>query len=197
MSKLYDMQLTDLELVRLAKKGSEESFERLVERYEKKVMSLAMRFSRNQDDAKDIFQEVFIRAYRGIKKFEERSQFSTWLFRIATNVSLTFVTKKGKNKMVSISENSDDDEENYKPEVVIPASDNSEKLVEGNEIKSRVNNAIENLSSQEKIVFTLRHFEELKLKEIAEIMNCAEGTVKKYLFTATRKMRVSLSDLTI
>ena len=193
---MKNMQSSDLELVKQARKGDKVAFNKLVYRYDNKIMSLAMRFTRNKDEAKDIFQDVFIRAYRGLKNFEERSSFSTWLYRIATNVSLTFVAKKKNKRTISIDENfNDDDDENFTKEIQLPSKDFTEKLLEGNEIKQRVNNAIENLSSQEKIVFTLRHFEEYKLKEIAKIMKCAEGTVKKYLFTATRKMRTQLLDI--
>ena len=184
------MSLNDTKLIQMFLKGDQNAFEELVHRYDKRVLALALKFTRDKDEAKDIYQEVFIRVYKGLKNFESRSQFSTWLYRITTNVCLTQQSRKKKYQHISIydSQNYDDDE-TPGVEAMLKSDSRTNSRVEGREIKERVEVAMEVLSKQEKIVFTLRHLEEFKLKEIANMMECAEGTVKKYLFNATQKMR--------
>ena len=90
------MSLNDTKLIQMFLKGDQNAFEELVHRYDKRVLALALKFTRDKDEAKDIYQEVFIRVYKGLKNFESRSQFSTWLYRITTNVCLTQQSRKKK-----------------------------------------------------------------------------------------------------
>ncbi|MGD8307735.1 MAG: RNA polymerase sigma factor, partial [Ignavibacteria bacterium] len=83
------MPLSETELINKAKSGNDSAFEELIYRYDKTVLGIALRYTGNRDEAKDLYQEVFIRIYRGLKKFEMKSEFSTWLYRITTNVCLT------------------------------------------------------------------------------------------------------------
>lgn len=183
------MAPTDNELIEQSKAGNVIAFEQLIYRYDKDVLTLAARFTQSSDDAKDIYQEVFLRVYKALPKFERRSEFSTWLYRITTNVCLTFHARKKKNVEVPLY-----DEEN---EQIYDAANNDEadRSIRQNEISDRIHHALALLSPQQKLVFTLRHYQEYKLKEIAVMMNCAEGTVKKYLFEATQKMKTHLNDL--
>ena len=89
------MQLNDTDLIVQAQKGDQSAFEELVYRYDRNVLSIALKYALNEDDAKDLYQEVFIRVYRGLKNFRFQSEFSTWLFRITTNVCLT---SRGRSK---------------------------------------------------------------------------------------------------
>jgi RNA polymerase sigma-70 factor (ECF subfamily) len=147
------------------------------------------------DDAKDIYQEVFIRVYRGIKKFQFKSEFTTWLHRITVNVCLTHRSRqKHKARYVSIHE--DPDGEDPHGVLQLQAEDSlADQQAQDSEISARVQMALEKLSPKQRMVFTLRHFEGQKLKEIAGMMNCTEGTVKRYLFSATRKMRNELRGI--
>lgn len=181
------MAPTDEELISQAVAGNAPAFEQLVFRYDREVLSIASRYTRNADDAKDIYQETFIRVYRSLSRFRRDSEFSTWLYRIATNVCLTYA---GKRKLTPVSTES---EEGKDREPVSPGR--TEDHAEGNEISGRIDHALQQLSPQQRLVFTLRHYQGYKMREIAVMMNCAEGTVKKYLFEATRTMRDALTDL--
>ncbi|MDP1676871.1 MAG: RNA polymerase sigma factor [Bacteroidota bacterium] len=185
------MAHTDTELIEQSKAGNFSAFEQLIFRYDKDVLNIASRYTRSADDAKDIYQETFIRVFKGLPKFQQQSGFSTWIFRIATNVCLTHREKKKRTSHVSLDDENDDE-----TTVAYAISDSkADSQMYGNEISSRIEDALQDLSPKQKLVFTLRHYQDYKLKDIAVMMNCAEGTVKKYLFEATQKMRMHLKDL--
>ncbi len=180
------------ELVLEAQRGSIVAFERLVQRYDRLVLSLALSMMRNEEDAKDIYQEVFIRVYRALPKFRLDSRFSTWLHRIVTNVSLTYRSKRKRHEHTSL----DEEYEGSRPmaETLVDQSSTDQHTV-NMEIQEQIETAMHTLSPQQRLVFSLRHFEGHKLREIASMMNCAEGTVKKYLFTATERLREQLKEV--
>ena len=189
------MEVDDRSLILSAKEGNEGAFEQLVQKYDRKVFSIASMYVQSAEDAKDIYQEVFVRVYRGLRKFEFRSEFSTWLYRITTNVCLTHRTKSKKHAHSSLDEGHDE-EEGHGPrrgDTVIDERTTDQSMVSA-EISENVERALEKLSPRQRMVFTLRHYDGHKLKQIAEMMNCSEGTVKKYLFTATEKMRRLLKN---
>ena len=185
------MALTDEELIERSISGNSTAFEQLIYRYDQTVINIAARYTQSADDAKDIYQETFIRVFRSLSKFQRKSEFSTWIYRIATNVCLTHKEKKMRNASVPID---GDDEEGLKKEHAVSEQRTDDRL-HGNEITRRIDAALLDLSPQQRLVFTLRHYQDYKLKDIAVMMNCAEGTVKKYLFDATQKMRMRLHDL--
>ncbi len=185
------MALSDNELIIQAKSGDSMAFEELVYRHDKMVLRLAMKYFDDTDIAKDIYQEVFLRVYRGLNGFQFKSEFSTWLFRIASNVCINHKRLNKQNQHVSI----DPDEEN---EIVnsIPADDSfsPDKQLLNKDFGNRMNDALKYLSPNQKMSFLLKHYEGYKIKEIAEMMNCKEGTVKKYIFEAVRKLRNQLGE---
>lgn len=185
------MAPTDSELIEQSKAGDTNAFEQLIFRYDKDVLNIAARFTQSSDDAKDIYQETFIRVFKGLAKFQQKSEFATWIFRIATNVCLTHKAKKKKLVHVSLDEKVSDEE---RKEFAV-SGEATDSLAHQEEIASRIDEALFALSPQQRLVFTLRHYQQYKLKDIAVIMKCAEGTVKKYLFEATQKMRTRLQDL--
>jgi RNA polymerase sigma-70 factor, ECF subfamily len=189
------MEVDDRQLILRAQQGDVMAFEQLVFRHDRNVLSLAAQYVNSAEDAKDIYQEVFIRVFRGLKKFQFRSEFTTWLHRITVNVCLTHrARQKHKAHYVSLHEDPDSDDPHGVLE--LEAVDSSaDQLTHDSEISARVQSAMENLSPKQRMVFTLRHFEGQKLKEIAVGMNCTEGTVKRYLFSATRKMRNELRGI--
>lgn len=182
---------TDSELIEQSNAGNSAAFEQLIFRYDKDVLNIAARYTQSSDDAKDIYQETFIRVLKGLPKFQQKSEFATWIFRIATNVCLSHTVKKKKMAHVTLDE--EGSTETHKELAV--SNEPADSLVHGRDIASRIEEALNALSPQQRLVFTLRHYQEYKLKEIAAMMNCAEGTVKKYLFEATQKMRIRLRDL--
>ena len=190
------MQLTDTDLIIQAQKGNQNAFEELVYRYDRNVLSIAMRYAIHEDDAKDLYQEVFIRVYRGLKNFRFKSEFSTWLFRITTNVCLTYKSRSKEHLRVSINKDYDDEENGFtaKEELIYDGS-SPEEISSGTDLGEIVNAAVESLSPKQKMTFILKHYEGYKIREIAEMLNCKEGTVKKYLFDAIKNLRKKLSPV--
>ncbi|MCU0364414.1 MAG: sigma-70 family RNA polymerase sigma factor [Ignavibacteriaceae bacterium] len=190
------MQLNDTDLIIQAQKGNQNAFEELVYRYDRNVLSIALKYSNNEDDAKDLYQEVFIRVYRGIKNFRFQSEFSTWLFRITTNVCLTYKSRSKEHLKVSIDKDFDDEEHEFNTtkELVYDGS-TPEEISSGANLGEIVNAAVESLSPKQRMTFVLKHYEGYKIREIAEMLNCKEGTVKKYLFDATKNLRKKLSPV--
>ena len=190
------MQLSDTDLIIQAQKGNQNAFEELVYRYDRNVLSVALKYANNEDDAKDLYQEVFIRVYRGLRNFRFQSEFSTWLFRITTNVCLTYKSRSKEHLRVSIDRSIDDDEQEISssPELVYEGS-SPEEISSGTNIGEIVNDAVESLSPKQRMTFILKHYEGYKIREIAEMMNCKEGTVKKYLFDATKNLRKKLNPV--
>lgn len=190
------MHLSDTELIIQAQKGNQNAFEELVYRYDRNVLSVALKYAYNEDDAKDLYQEVFIRVYRGLKNFRFQSEFSTWLFRITTNVCLTYKSRSKEHLKVPIDKDFDDEEQekSLSPELVYEGS-SPEEISSSANISEIVNEAVESLSPKQKMTFILKHYEGYKIREIAEMMNCKEGTVKKYLFDAVQNLRKKLSPV--
>ncbi|MCX6150987.1 MAG: RNA polymerase sigma factor [Ignavibacteriales bacterium] len=189
------MTAEENQLILKARQGNTAAFEELIYRYDKHVLAISYKFRNNREDAKDIYQEVFMRVYKGLKYFEGKSEFSTWLYRIVTNVCISFKRSQKKHEHVSINQDYDDDD-NYSPV--------SDSLVSGHQADDQLNNneiskkmwlAVETLSPQQKLAFTYKYLNDHKIKEIAVMMNCSEGAIKKYLFTATRKLREQLKHL--
>lgn len=186
----------DFELIKKAQKGDMHAFEELLVKYDRTVMNIALSFRNNEEDAKDIYQEVFIRVYRGLKKFKFNSEFSTWIYRITTNVCITFHRRLKKHKHDSLDKeiNSIEDE-SFKMSDMIESENKTDSQAVGSNLSIHINNALNELPAQQKLVFTLKHFEGYKIREIAGMLNLAEGSVKRYLFTATNKMRDKLVNL--
>jgi len=190
------MHLNDTDLIIQAQKGDQNAFEELVYRYDRNVLSIASKYAIHEDDAKDLYQEVFIRVYRGLKNFRFQSEFSTWLYRITTNVCLSYKSRSKEHLRVSI-DNELDNEENESTtnkELVYDGS-SPEEISSDTDLGEIVNSAVESLSPKQKMTFVLKHYEGFKIREIAEMMNCKEGTVKKYLFDAIKNLRKKLSPV--
>ena len=185
----------DYELVRHAQEGNMLAFEQLVSRYDRQVLSIAASFLRNAEDAKDIHQEVFLRVYRALPKFEFRSAFSTWLHRITTNVCLTYRSKRQKEMHASLDDRFETEEGSISLADTLADRADTGQHTRNSEITRHMEEAINSLSPRQKLVFSLRHYEGYKLREIASMMSCAEGTVKKYLFTATERLRDRLKEV--
>jgi len=188
------MSQTDYQLIINAQKGDMASFEELVYRYDHHVLNIAKSFRNSDDDAKDIYQEVFMRVFRGLKNFQFKSEFTTWLFRITTNVCLTFQSRKKDHDSLDQVISLGDDNTTTLAENISDYSSADELLISG-EISKYVQLALNDLPPKQKMVFTLKYYEEYKIRQIAEMMQCSEGAVKRYLFVATHKMRSKLKTV--
>jgi RNA polymerase sigma-70 factor (ECF subfamily) len=189
------MALSETELIKQAKSGNDSAFEELIFRYDKTVLGIALRFICDRDEAKDIYQKVFIRVYKGLKNFEMKSEFSTWLYRITTNVCLTHKSRSKKHLELSINEQYESDVDENNTYELINEEMNPAEYIINRDLGDYINNAVDSLSSKQKITFVLKHYEGYKIREIAEMLNCKEGTIKKYLFDAIRILRKKLEPI--
>lgn len=181
-----------------AQNGDKRAFEELIHKYDKKVMAMAFSFHCNKDDAKDVFQEVFFRAFRSINSFRSESEFSTWLYRISINVCLSYKSKKARKKEVSIdSEIMNNENESLTFSEFIVGKDSTDKKILNSELSEIMNRAVNKLPAKQKTAFILKHYQEYKISEIAKIVNCSEGAVKRYLFLAIRKLRKQLAGFVL
>ena len=189
------MAASDTELILQTQRGNMDAFEQLVQRYDKRVLTIAAGYVNSSDDAKDIYQEVFLRVYKGLPKFQYKSEFSTWLFRITTNVCLSHRMRGRRHSHTSLDQSvNDGDGQSHALKDTLSDNTTSDQQIHNAEIILRVEQALKNLSPRQKMVFSLKHYEGYKLREIAEMMKCSEGTVKKYLFEATARLRMQLKD---
>jgi RNA polymerase sigma-70 factor, ECF subfamily len=181
------MALSDTELILKAQEGNSAAFEELVYRYDKQVLSIAVKYTGDEDDAKDIYQEVFIRIFRSLKNFRFESEFSTWLFRITTNVCLTYKSKKNKRVKISLSYSDDEVQDKIVKNLEASEQDNPDNIVLNTEFSRDVERALETLTPKQKLCFTLKHLEGYKLREIAVMLQCKEGTVKSTFLMESEK----------
>ena len=179
-------------LIIKAKRGDIEAFEQLIEIYQKKVFNIALRMIGNYEDANDMAQEVFIRVFRSLKDFKEQSTFSTWIYRITTNVCLDEIRKRKNKKVVYIDEDVKNDDGEIKRQV--ESDDPTPELVaEKNYVKQVVNEAINMLSEEHRTVIVLRDIQGFSYEEIAKITKCPEGTVKSRINRARHALKDILS----
>lgn len=185
------MALSDNELIINANKGDVLALEELIYRYDKMVLRLAMKYTGDSDDAKDIYQEVFIRVYKNLSGFQFKCEFSTWLFRITSNVCISFKRKYSKQNHLSLN---DEDNSGYMSAIPDDEVLSPDNIAVNSEQGVKINEALNSLSPNQKMSFLLKHYEGYKIREIAKMMNCKEGTIKKYLFEAVRKLKIQLEN---
>lgn len=183
---------TDLILAGQAKKGDLNAFRELVEMNKQNVFYLALDLAKNRQDAEDISQEVFLKAYRSINKFRGDSKFSTWLYRITVNTFLTMNRKKS-NSIKASDEDMDDQLEIIMSKNNPENNIDPESFAEAGFIRKFIDRAVEKLSDREKTVFIMRNKNELSFNEISEILNLNPGTVRSMNFRALEKLRKELS----
>ena len=184
--------MDELELVKRAKEGDNKAFEELVKRTQDKIYNLGLKLLGNKDDVLDLLQETYIKAYESLPKFEGRSSFSTWLYRIATNFALMKLRKE-KFKKISIDEIKEATDGNYKLE--IPDWSNSPYFQYKNEeLKEILNEAINSLPPKYKTIFILHDIEGLSIQEISEILSLSIPTIKTRIHRSRLYLREKLSE---
>jgi RNA polymerase sigma-70 factor (ECF subfamily) len=194
--EISSVNISDKELVSRAQEGEASAFEELVHRYDKRVLSIAMSFTNNPDDAQDIYQDVFLRIYRALHGFRFQSEFSTWLYRIAMNACLSHKSRSAGRAHAELDAAAERKfEDSGEGRISTPRPVSPERAAQNAEIRDYVNSAVDTLAPRERLAFTLKHFEGYKIREIAEMMECGEGTAKRYLFTAVGKLRKKLKKL--
>jgi RNA polymerase sigma-70 factor (ECF subfamily) len=173
-----------------ARQGDSEAFRALVERHSRSVFRLAFRMTGNEQDAEDVVQEAFLRAFKQLGRFESRANFGTWLYRIVANCSVDLMRAKQSRHDMSRGESIDG-------AVEMPATDSAgpERLAQSAEIQRRVREALGGLSPLERAAFTLRHHEGRSIEEISRTLGLGTSAAKHSVFRAVKKLRIALAPL--
>lgn len=182
-------------LIRQAQRGERAAFDALVRRYDQDVLRLILKVVRSPEEARDLYQEAFLKAYRSVAQFRLESRFSTWLYRLVMNVCFDYLRRqKGRNEVQAPARETGEPEYFHTVADDRPALDPDRALRSG-EIRRRITSALARLNPRERLVFELKHYEGLKLRAIGELCGTSEETAKNCLFRATQKLRVALEDL--
>ncbi|MCH8123264.1 MAG: sigma-70 family RNA polymerase sigma factor [Bacteroidetes bacterium] len=182
------MNSSETELVQAAQGGDTLAFEELIRRYERRLLQVAHGIMGNMQDAYDAYQDGIIRAYTKLDSFRFESSFGTWLTRIVINQSLNLKKKLRWSSRLSLDTLMSDKMEFEE----ISHAEQPDELMVRTELSATIQMSLDNLSDRERTVFVLKHQHGYKLREIAVMLECAEGTIKNYMFRATQKMRKAL-----
>jgi RNA polymerase sigma-70 factor, ECF subfamily len=178
-------EFMDQELVNLALKGDERAFEKLVEKYKKRVYYLALRMTRDHDSADELAQESFVKAYRALGSFKTGYNFYTWIYRICVNLSINFLKRERHTISVDLLQEID----------LLPEHgselDQLERMI-ASEQAILVKRALDNLPPEQKSAFVLKTYENMSYEQMADVMECSIGTVMSRLFRARQKLRKAL-----
>ena len=187
----------EMELIREAQAGSRAAFDELVRQYEQQVLRLALHLTGSEQDAEDIYQEAFLKAFRYIGNFRFECSFYTWIYRIVTNLCLDHLRKRQTRKedpqmvmdssgqQIDVLERVSDDR----------AGANPERDLMRRELGAKISQALTKLTPRERMVFELKHYQGLRLRTIGEMLNTTEETAKNTLFRATQKLRSVLAPM--
>ena len=187
---------SDLDLVQRVKNGDKEAFNLLVLKYQRKVGRLVRRLVSNSDEADDVVQDAFIKAYRALPQFRGDSAFYTWLYRIAVNTAKNHLVSRGK-RPISLSEltSNEGDDESFEVPVVTIDNNTPEAELMSRQIAEAVNRAVSALPEELQTALSLREIDGLSYEEIAEAMNCPIGTVRSRIFRAREAVAAELKPL--
>ncbi|MCY3724998.1 sigma-70 family RNA polymerase sigma factor [Candidatus Poribacteria bacterium] len=177
------------ELVNRFQNGDIEAFNPLVLKYQKKIYNLIYQRIRDREIAKDISQEVFLKAFKALPDFKGGSAFYSWIYRIAINSSIDFQRRRNRNRVLTFEELPPDADEVLRMSDAHPSP---EKLLEEKELGKIIREAVRKLPPGQRRVFNLRHRRELAIKEIAVLLNRSEGTIKTHLHHAHRRLQSML-----
>jgi len=189
-------RVNDAELIREAQRGNRVAFEELVRQYDQAVLRLALHLTGSEHDAKDIYQEAFLKAYRNLAGFRFECSFYTWIYRIVTNLCLDHLRRKqARKEEPPVASDAEGRELNLLEQVADERPGASpERNLARRELAARIGLALKKLTARERIVFEMKHYEGLRLRTIGEALNTTEETVKNTLFRATQKLRAALAN---
>jgi RNA polymerase sigma-70 factor (ECF subfamily) len=179
----------DSSLVARAQAGDLRAFEELVERHRRRIYSLAYRMTSTHEDADDIMQETFVRAYMNLRRFDLARPFANWLYTIAANLCLDRQRRAQREKRVDWERIEDTSLESAPTPTLSP-----ERAVQNGELRGELHSAISRLPARQRAALVLFEVEGLKITEVAELMQCSEGAVKSTLHRARRRLRDELRD---
>lgn len=185
-------------LVRKAQAGDRLAFDELVRRHDRDVLRLALNLVHDADEARDVYQESFLRCYRNLHRFRFECSFYTWLYRIVTNVALDHLRRRStrREEQAPALPNGDGATRDFFDSLAEDrASASPEKQLISQELSRQIGDAMKQLSPRERTVFELKHFHGLRLRAIGEMLGTSEETAKNSLFRATKKLRAKLDAI--
>lgn len=186
------MEASDALLVAQVRAGDGDAFRVLVERHSRKVFRLAFRLMGNEEDAEDIVQESFLRAYRSLDRFQEQAQFSSWIYRIASNHALDMLRSRKRRSEESLSKPVANGEGRSIGDRLASVEPGPERLTAGSQLQRTIHTALEELTAQERVAFTLRHFEGQSVEEIGALLQVSASATRNAVFRAVHKVRQAL-----
>ncbi len=190
------MEDSDSVAVARVKSGDGEAYRVLVDRHSRSVFRLAYRMTGSEPDAEDVVQETFMRAYKQLHRWEARSSFSTWLYRIAANYSLDLVRRRKRHAEVGLEETRGNGEDATEVVRVLPStSPGPERLMVSGHVREQISQTLGELSQQERTAFVLRHFEGQSIEEISGALGLSSNAAKHSIFRAVQKLRRALEPL--
>src|SRR5215469_1103317 len=183
----------EMDLVNRARRGELEAYDQLVRRYQERIYATIYHMTSNHEDANDLAQEAFIKAFHALKTFKGGSSFYTWIYRIAVNKTINFLKQRRNKSQISL--NDLDFNAEHDPDLVALISEKTPRReINLIELQERLNVAMQKLSEPHRLVVTLHDVQGLSHEEIAEIMDCNIGTVRSRLFYARQQLQAYLSD---
>ena len=192
-----DSRAPETELIRAAQAGNRAAFDALVRQYENQVLRLALHLTGSEQDAEDIYQEAFLKAYRYLGNFRFECSFYTWIYRIVTNLCLDQLRRRKTRRedQAVIVDHSGDE-----IDILASVSDdrsfsNPARELDRKVLGAHIQEALGKLTPRERMVFELKHYQGLRLRTIGEMLSTTEETAKNTLFRATKKLRSQLADL--
>ena len=184
--------LDDLSLVHACKQGDVNAFDQIVKRYDNKLFRVAQHITHNREDAEDAVQNAFLNAFRNLRSFQEKSQFSTWLFRIATHLALNSL-RDGRNER--LQERLDDDSNDMPVRQVSDRRPSVEQSMVYQAKLDEVRQAISALPEKQRAAVLMHKYEEMEYSQIAKVLSCSESAVKSLLFRAYETLRMRLAHM--
>jgi RNA polymerase sigma-70 factor (ECF subfamily) len=182
-------------LIRAAQKGDQDAFAQLVRAYDKGVLRLATHLLRSPEDARDMYQEAFLRVHRNLNSFRFDCSFHTWLYRIVTNLCLDQLRRRKVRREEAASGETAEGTIDHIANMAEPSADGDpQRKLYNQELSARIRKVLAGLTPRERTVFELRHYEGLRLKAIGDILGSSEEAAKNCLFRVTQKMRAALGD---
>ena len=187
-------ELEDRELVLRAQNQDLDAYDELMRRYQSRIYSLLYNMTSNNEDAEDLMQEVFLKGYQSLPKFQGKSSFYTWIYRIAVNRAINYVKKRRRRYAMSL-DNTDLGLERDDAYLELSSRHTPFRAAKLSELQERLNAAVQTLSEKHRAVVVLHDIEGVPHDEIARIMGCSSGTVRSRLFYARQQLQAQLSDL--
>ncbi len=183
------MEETDLELVTRIRAGETDAYREIVERHGERLFRTAYRLVGSEEDADDVVQEAFLKAYRSLDRFDGRSRFGTWIYRITVNCAMDLMRKRWRRERREIPEGV------VEMDSIATDGPRPDRLAQGEELGRRVGRVLATLSPSERAAFVLRHFDGYSSSEIGKILGMRSGATRNAVFRAVRKLRAALSPL--